>query len=741
MASRLEAVFALIDKASGPGAAIAKSLDRVSTAGSGITGSIGDAIQKIGERAKGAAGDFKSLADGIGKAVLVSLGFATAAAGMVFEIGKFAIEASEAKEKAVGSLELIDGAAVSAEDTLGRLKDAANATGQSRESLLAMYQNLRQIGFSSSMAEAQVSSMLDVMSLKGEEGGHALETLFEKIAAGGKFDVNAKSLAKVGISNEALDDALRSIDRYKNATNAQLKAAMDAGQISATEGVNAILGAVNSAYDKGKGLGSRAEQLLGNSFGGRIQAVKNEIAGLFEDFNADPLKDALKTLQETLASPAGAKAVKAINDLLAELATKLGSLATPENVTKLIEGFGRFVEILIDVGKAVTEGFGGGFMAVMQPVLDVFRDLTGSADGLGSIAVVFGLLAKVAGFVAAAFLVGLGVIGAVLYGLEGVVETVVGFVSDHWVAFSILFGAICTTLGVLVWGVGLSFAGAWAAAMWPIAAVIASVLAIYGVVKLLGPVFNAAIAWVGAELEKFGGFLVHAWDAVTSWAGKVLASFVGAFAGIAMAVLDGFAAVLGFFVDGLAWLIVAVVDGVVAIVDFFVDGFVGIVTAVADVGVSLYKAAGDMIDGLWNGIKDGWKTLIEDFKGLVDLLPDAVKQVLGIHSPSLVFKDLGLNTMAGFDAGLGEGAANTNATMADIAEGVASSATSPSGASGGGRQGGPTELHIHVTVQAGAGATEADGRAYGQGVARGLREELGDVIEEIGLEMGAIEAA
>lgn len=61
---------------------------------------------------------------------------------------------------------------------------------------------------------------------------------------------------------------------------------------------------------------------------------------------------------------------------------------------------------------------------------------------------------------------------------------------------------------------------------------------------------------------------------------------------------------------------------------------------------------GHIVDGLWNGLKSGWTGLIAKVKGLADMLPDVVKKVLGIHSPSKVFDEIGLNICKGLAQGL-----------------------------------------------------------------------------------------
>jgi hypothetical protein len=86
------------------------------------------------------------------------------------------------------------------------------------------------------------------------------------------------------------------------------------------------------------------------------------------------------------------------------------------------------------------------------------------------------------------------------------------------------------------------------------------------------------------------------------------------------------------------------------------EWFDGLVDKALDWGTNI-------VDGLWNGIKNTWKGFIEKVKGLVNLLPDVVKKTLGIASPSKVFMDLGKHTMSGFEKGVNDNAGGVQAAV------------------------------------------------------------------------------
>lgn len=78
-----------------------------------------------------------------------------------------------------------------------------------------------------------------------------------------------------------------------------------------------------------------------------------------------------------------------------------------------------------------------------------------------------------------------------------------------------------------------------------------------------------------------------------------------------------------------------------------------------------------IINGLWKGLTSGWTGLVTKVGELAQQLPDIVKRVLGIHSPSKVFDEIGMQTCAGLAQGLTRG----NQKVKDAAKTVVASVT------------------------------------------------------------------
>ena len=81
-----------------------------------------------------------------------------------------------------------------------------------------------------------------------------------------------------------------------------------------------------------------------------------------------------------------------------------------------------------------------------------------------------------------------------------------------------------------------------------------------------------------------------------------------------------------------------------------------------------------IVTGLWNGLKSGWTGLISKVQGLAQQLPDIVKKVLGIHSPSRVFSEIGMQTCAGLAQGMTLGNAKVKKAASEVLASVTETA-------------------------------------------------------------------
>ncbi|AWW25945.1 phage tail protein [Acetobacterium sp. KB-1] len=97
-------------------------------------------------------------------------------------------------------------------------------------------------------------------------------------------------------------------------------------------------------------------------------------------------------------------------------------------------------------------------------------------------------------------------------------------------------------------------------------------------------------------------------------------------------------------ITGLITAIPKLIEALPQIIIALVKGFGQAVEAIYDVGINLVK-------GLWNGIVSMGQWIKEKVKGFFGGVVDNVKDLLGIHSPSTVFEDIGENMGAGVGIG------------------------------------------------------------------------------------------
>jgi phage-related minor tail protein len=84
----------------------------------------------------------------------------------------------------------------------------------------------------------------------------------------------------------------------------------------------------------------------------------------------------------------------------------------------------------------------------------------------------------------------------------------------------------------------------------------------------------------------------------------------------------------------------------------FVDGWEAIKAEVSTWPARFLEIGGQIVDGLRQGIADKWNGMIDDIKSWGESLPNWMKKVLGIASPSRVFKEIGRNITEGLAIGI-----------------------------------------------------------------------------------------
>ncbi|CCQ44663.1 tape measure domain protein [Pseudarthrobacter siccitolerans] len=171
------------------------------------------------------------------------------------------------------------------------------------------------------------------------------------------------------------------------------------------------------------------------------------------------------------------------------------------------------------------------------------------------------------------------------------------------------------------------------------------------VMSVLGALISAALSYIGSLWNV-------AWSGISSFLG-------GVWGNIASAVSSGIGEVVNFF-SGL-W---GRVQG-----------------AIGDIGSKMSTIGLQMIQGLANGISGAANLIREAVAGAIGNVVDFAKSLLGIHSPSRVFMEIGDFTAQGMAIGLTKGAKHVEKAAAKSLVPAAPSFASPDVTAGGVRAG------------------------------------------------------
>lgn len=186
--------------------------------------------------------------------------------------------------------------------------------------------------------------------------------------------------------------------------------------------------------------------------------------------------------------------------------------------------------------------------------------------------------------------------------------------------------------------------------------------------------FAAMSATITAEalptLVQFSEWLVENGPAIATFVGQAITGFgdlVAAISPYIAQIVDGAGMVvsavleIGQMFAGIPERVRQDVDSIKALVGGLKDYFVSLPDVFKQIGI-------DMIAGLWAGMQERWRAMLEGFKGLVNYLPSFAKELLGIQSPSKVFAEIGAQIVEGLSVGMAGAADGATTPLSDFAD-------------------------------------------------------------------------
>ncbi len=305
------------------------------------------------------------------------------------------------------------------------------------------------------------------------------------------------------------------------------------------------------------------------------------------------------------------------------------------------------------------------------------------------------------------------------------VATVVAGITDAFIAFKIA-AAISSLLGTLIksWQAYKAANEGATIAQWLLNAAMNANPIVLIVTLIAGLVGAIITLWHTNDDFKEG--LIKAWDAIKNAAVVVWESIVKFFT---EDIPNAFKAVINFVKDNWQALLLFITNPIAGALKLlydlnpkfkeWVDNLFG---KIKDWFGGMKDIGKNIVNGLLNGIKGAWSKLTKWFTDAWDSLVGGVKDLLGIHSPSRTFAEIGKNMALGvgdgWDDEFGDVEKDINGSMSfdDATFGVSSYGSS--GASGGGLFGGTSFGTVNINID---GANVQDDAALADMVAERLQ--------------------
>lgn len=577
-------------------------------------GKLGESVEDAGNKARNAEGGFTVLKGAI--ANLAGNILTSAISGIQGLVGE-AISSSDALTKFESTMSFAgydDSAIAKAKDDM---KDYADKTVYDLDTVANTTAQLAANGIQDYAGLTQAAGNLNAVAGGNADTFKSVAMVLTQTAGAGKLTTenwNQLSDAIPGASGK-IQEALQKNGAYTG----NFRDAMAEGQITADEFNQAImdLGFTDAAQEAATST-STFEGAMGNmqaavtdglmqiydaigseNITGFINGISNAVSKVIP-----PIKQAIQWFMSNLPT---------IAPILATIAGAMAGLMVAEKITALVTAFNTW--------KSATEG-----VTIAQKLLNVAM----SANPLGIVLTLVGAL--VAGIVVL-WNTNEGFRNAVTEAWQniqefvgGAIQAIIGFFTNLGTTISQLPQMFADWLNSVVatvtgWVSNMAAQASSAGSQF-VDNVVSFITNLPGrVAGFLGSVISNVAGWVSSmasSAESAGSqFLSNAINFVSQLPGEI-ASFLGS-------VISN----LGSWVGDMAS---SGAEGAQSMFDAVIDGLSSLPGEVLSIG-------GDIVQGIWDGISGAAGWLAEQVKSFATGILDGMKDALGIHSPSRMFRD------------------------------------------------------------------------------------------------------
>lgn len=554
-----------------------------------------DDIDKSSNKASGGTGKFAAIAGAMGGLVSTGISMAVDA---ISNLSDDIIEASDSAQKFASTLSFagldtstIDQLTAStqkyADQTVYDLSDIRNTTAQLAANGVDNYANL-----------AEAAGNLNAVAGGNADTFKSVGMVLTQTAGAGKLTTenwNQLSDAIPGASGK-LQEAMKKNGAYTG----DFRDAMAKGQISAEEFNKAVmdLGMTDAAKEA-----ATSTQTIEGAMGNLEASVVNVGMQILDSFKG-PATQGISMLAEGISGlpQAFTGMIGSITPVLQQVGSVFQSSFAPVGqvfTSQLVPALQPFMQALQNLGSAIMPVLNAAF----QTFMPVLGSLVANLTQVG--ATIMTTISPVINNMAALFQAALPIITALFQSwaasLQGIIDSVFPYIQTVISTVMNVINSIITTVTALIQG---DWDGVWA-----------------GIGNIISTVWNGIRSVVSAGANAISGVISTCSASINAvWSGvwnavKGLTS--SAWNGITGAIRNGVNSV-GNAVSGVKGKIMGAFNGA---------------------GSWLVSAGRNILQGLTNGIKGAIGAVLNTISGVAQKVVDTVKHILGIHSPSRVFRD------------------------------------------------------------------------------------------------------
>lgn len=552
-------------------------------------------VDKSSNKASGGTGKFAAIAGAMGGLVSTGVSMAVDA---ISDLSGDIIEASDSAQKFASTLSFagldtstIDQLTAStqkyADQTVYDLSDIRNTTAQLAANGVDNYANL-----------AEAAGNLNAVAGGNADTFRSVGMVLTQTAGAGKLTTenwNQLSDAIPGASGK-LQEAMKKNGAYTG----DFRDAMAKGQITAEEFNQAVmdLGMTDAAKEA-----ATSTQTIEGAMGNLEASVVNVGVQLLDSFKG-PLTEAMSGLAEGigslpnlfkgLASSAG-PALTQIGNVFKTSFAPVGKIVSGQ----LLPALQPFMQACQNLGSAIIPVLNAAFQAFTPVLGSLVAKLT--EVGVTIMTTVTPVINNIAAVVQAALPTIQAAFTTVASTIQGVIDAVFPYIQTVITTVMNVINAIITTVLAAVQG---NWDGVWA-----------------GIGNVISTVWNGIKSNVSAAINAVSGV-------ISSVMGSINAYWTGAWNAVKGLVSSAWNGITGAVRNGVN----SVVNAVSGVKSKITGAFSG-------AGSWLVSAGRNILQGLTNGIKGAIGAVLNTIRGVASKVVEAVKNVLGIHSPSRVFRD------------------------------------------------------------------------------------------------------